>query len=145
MSLEAGVRETYITPKPFTQQIFLPNPTQDSLLNTSEALRFAKKELHYATVGDPGYDQAIINQILAVEEAIDAYLAQVLNTRRIARKDLLAEAVVKLKEQLPSLKATGDQLKGLAANTGKPEWVNVYLNMALASVAEAEARVNGLP
>ena len=143
MSLEEGTREVYIDPKPFTPQNFLPNPTQDSLLHISEALRFAKKELYYAPTGAP-YDPAILNQILAVGETVDAYLAQVLNARRIAKNDLLAEAVGKLKEQLPSLQAAGDQLKGLVANTGKPEWVNVYLNMALNSFAEVETRVNGL-
>jgi len=46
-----------------------------------------------------------------------------------------------LKEQLASLQAASDRLKSIAGNNEKPEWVNVYLEMALKAIADVDTLV----
>ncbi len=143
--LEAGTRETYITPKPFTRHEFLPNPTQEGLLQITTALRLALKDLGFATVEAPGYDPEIMKQIQAEGEPINTFYTQVLKARRIADRDLLKKAAAELKEQVSPLLAAADRLKAVMANTGTPEWVNTYLQPVIDCIAEVDTLVKDLP
>lgn len=143
--LEAGTRETYITPKPFTRHEFLPDPTKEGLLKISETLRFALKDLNFAASEAPGYDPEIVNQIKAEGEPITAFLAQVFSGRRAADKDVVKKITGELKGQVSTLLAAADRLKGIMANTGKPEWVNIYLQPVIDCMAEVDALVKDLP
>ncbi|OPY90479.1 MAG: hypothetical protein A4E72_00617 [Syntrophus sp. PtaU1.Bin208] len=133
------------TPKPFTPQSFKPNPGLDTLLYISETLRFAQKNLGYAAAEEPGYDIEIIKQINAEAEPIAAFLAKVLQGRRTIDRDQLKKITDELKGQVAQLLAVADRLKGIVANTGKPEWVNVYLLSVIANMAEVDALVKKLP
>jgi hypothetical protein len=145
MSLGAGTVKTYITPKPFTPQNFNPHPAKETLLIISETVRFALKNLGYSVAEAPGYDPEIIRQIQAEGEVISDFLAKVLRARRTADRDELKKLTDTLKEQVSAILAASDRLKAIAANTGKPEWVNVYLQTVVTNLAEVDAIVKGLP
>jgi len=145
MSLGAGTVKTYITPKPFTPQDFKPHPAKESLLIISEAIRFALKNLGYSVAEAPGYDPVIIRQIQAEGEVVSDYLAKVLRARRTADRDELKMLTDTLKVQVSAILAAAERLKAIAANTDKPEWVNVYLQTVVTNLAEVDTLVKRLP
>jgi len=126
---------------PFTPRTYVPNADLEHLLDISEAVRFIQKQLQYATAEAPGYDPAIIRQIRAEGEVVDAYLARVLLARRVIDRNIQKTVAGELKEQLASLQAASDRLKSIAGNNEKPEWVNVYLEMALKAIADVDTLV----
>ncbi len=143
--VEAGTRETYITPKPFTRQEFLPDPTKEGLLKISATLRFALKELGFAAAEAPGYDPEIMKQIRGEADPIAAFEARVVSARRAADKDLVKKITGELKGEASTLLAAADRLKAVMANTGTPEWVNIYLQPVITCIAEVDALVKELP